>query len=107
MKVTLLFFDGCPNWRTTNANLEALAGEFRFDFDRCQVETNEDAQRLQFRGSPTVLIDGRDVFADGDEPIGLSCRMYRANTASSARRASSNYTTRSPQRTHTGSRYVK
>jgi hypothetical protein len=78
VKVTLLFFDGCPNWQTTNANLGALAGEFGFEFDRCQVETNEDAQRLEFRRSPTVLIDGRDVFADGDEPIGFSCRMYRS-----------------------------
>ncbi|MBK5332906.1 MAG: thioredoxin family protein [Ilumatobacteraceae bacterium] len=77
MMVTLLFFDGCPNWQTTNDNLEALAVELGFDFDRCHVETDEDAQRLQFRGSPTVLIDGRDVFAAGDEPIGLSCRMYQ------------------------------
>ena len=79
MVVTLLFFDGCPNWQTTNDNLEALAVELGFDFDRCHVETDEDAQRLQFRGSPTVLIDGRDVFATGDEPIGLSCRMYRTS----------------------------
>ena len=77
MVVTLLFFDGCPNWQTTNAHPEALSAEFGFDLDRHQVETDEDAQRLQFRGSPTVLIDGRDVFAAGDEPIGLSCRMYR------------------------------
>lgn len=77
MKVTLLFFDGCPNWQTTNAHLEALSAEFAFDLDRCHVETDEDAQRLHFRGSPTVLIDGRDVFATVDEPIGLSCRIYR------------------------------
>ena len=76
MKVTLLFFDGCPNRQTTNDNLEALAGELGFEFDRCQVETDDDAQRLQFRGSPTVVVDGLDVFATGDEPIGLSCRMY-------------------------------
>ena len=79
MKVTLLFFDGCPNWQTTNDNLEALAVEFGFEFDCCQIETDEEAQRLQFRGSPSVLIDGRDVFATGDEPIGLSCRMYRSD----------------------------
>ncbi len=73
--VTLLFFDGYPNWQTTNDNLEALAVEFGFEFVRCQVEADEDAQRLQFRGSPTVLIDGRGLFAIGDEAIGLSCRM--------------------------------
>lgn len=79
MKVTLLFFDGCPNWQTTNDDLESLAVEFGFEFDRCQVETDDDAQRLHFRGSPSVLIDGRDVFASGHEPIGLSCRIYQTD----------------------------
>ena len=79
MKVTLLFFDGCPNWQITDAHLESLAVEFGFEFEQCHVETDEAAQRLQFRGSPTVLIDGADVFADGDEPIGLACRMYRTD----------------------------
>lgn len=79
MKVTLLFFDGCPNWQVTNARLESMAVEFGFELERCHVVTDEDAQRLRFRGSPTVLIDGRDVFATGDEPIGLSCRMYQTD----------------------------
>jgi hypothetical protein len=79
VKVTLLFFDGCPNWQLTDARLTRLADDLGFELERCQVETDEDAQRLQFRGSPTVLIDGREVFATGDEPIGLSCRMYQTD----------------------------
>ena len=31
MVVTLLFFDGCPNWQITDARLEALSAEFGFD----------------------------------------------------------------------------
>ena len=79
MKVTLLFFDGCPNWQVTNAHLESMAVEFGFDFDRRHVVRGEDAQRLKFHGSPTVLIDGRDVFTNGDEPLGLSCRTYQTD----------------------------
>lgn len=41
------------------------------------VATEEEAERVSFRGSPTILIDGVDPFAAGDEPIGLSCRIYR------------------------------
>ena len=41
------------------------------------VRTEEEAERVSFRGSPTILIDGVDPFAEGDEPIGLSCRIYR------------------------------
>jgi hypothetical protein len=32
---------------------------------------------MQFRGSPTVLVDGRDPVLDRDAPVGLSCRVYR------------------------------
>ena len=35
------------------------------------------AERYKFRGSPTLLIDGVDPFADLDAPIGLSCRLYK------------------------------
>jgi hypothetical protein len=42
-----------------------------------EVATPEDAERLRFRGSPTVLVDGRDPFAEEDAPVGLSCRVFR------------------------------
>jgi len=33
---------------------------------------------MRFPGSPTILIDGRDVVTpSADEPIGLTCRVYR------------------------------
>jgi len=43
-----------------------------------EVETDDDAHAAGFVGSPTILIDGKDLVpaADG-EPIGLSCRVYR------------------------------
>ena len=39
------------------------------------VATPEDAERLRFRGSPTILIDGLDPFAEESAPVGLSCRV--------------------------------
>ena len=77
MDVTLLYFDGCPNWQTTDKRLSELADEFGFAVTRRKVETPEQAEVEGFRGSPTVLVDGRDPFAEGDEPVGLSCRVYR------------------------------
>ena len=41
-----------------------------------RVETQEDAERLHFTGSPTVLIDGRDPFGVAEDFYGLSCRVY-------------------------------
>jgi len=77
MDVTLLYFDGCPSWRIADQRLRELADEHGFEVTHRKVETPEAAEELSFRGSPTVLVDGRDVFAEGDEPVGLSCRIYQ------------------------------
>jgi hypothetical protein len=76
MDVTLLYFDGCPGWQLADQRLRTLADQHGFEITYRKVDTPEAAEELQFRGSPTVLIDGRDVFAHGDEPVGLSCRIY-------------------------------
>ena len=52
------------------------------DLDPDSVEVREllteaDADRERFVGSPTIRVDGRDVQPAGDEPVGLSCRVYR------------------------------
>lgn len=76
VQVTLLYFDDCPNWQATYRQLETFADELGFDLERRQVTTPEDADRLTSRGSPTILVDGDDPFATGNEPVGLACRVY-------------------------------
>jgi hypothetical protein len=75
-QVTLLYFDGCPNWQLADRRLAELAAEHGLDVEHRQLETPEEADAAGFRGSPTVLIDGVDPFATGDEPTGLACRVY-------------------------------
>jgi len=81
--VRLLYFDDCPNWRVAEARLkEALAG-IGADPNAVvykQLTTVEQAEALGFRGSPTILVDGTDPFADPDAPTGLTCRIYRTDT---------------------------
>ena len=81
MTVTLLYFSGCPNWPTADANLRAAIEETGADVtvDRQRVDTAEDAERLGFLGSPTVLFDGRDPFAEPGAVPSLSCRVYRTD----------------------------
>lgn len=40
------------------------------------VDTVEEAERVGFHGSPSILIDGADPFGAGDAPVGLACRRY-------------------------------
>jgi protein-disulfide isomerase len=80
--VTLQYFDGCPNWQDADDKLLAalaLAGITDVAVHRQLVETVEDAERLGFLGSPTVLIDGVDPFAEPGATPGLSCRVYRTD----------------------------
>ncbi len=78
MDVTLLYVDDCPNWKVTDERLAAVAAE-RPDIvvSRRRVETQEEAERLGFHGSPSILVDGVDVFAGPGAGVGLSCRVYR------------------------------
>ncbi|MGI8793757.1 MAG: thioredoxin family protein [Acidimicrobiales bacterium] len=77
MRVELLYFDDCPNWTTADSYLTALAETGGFEVVHRVISTAAEAEAAQFRGSPTILVDGRDPFALGNEPFGLSCRIYQ------------------------------
>lgn len=78
MDIALLYFDSCPNWKITDERLAAIAAE-RSDIRVTHhlVESIEEAERLGFHGSPSILVDGKDAFADADTAVGLSCRVYQ------------------------------
>ena len=56
-----------------------VAGEFAdVTVTRRLVNTPEEADRVGFRGSPTILLNGVDPFATESDPVGgLSCRVYQ------------------------------
>jgi hypothetical protein len=81
VNVELLWWEGCPSTAgALEAVREALSdlGLTDVEVHTREIETDEDARAAGFVGSPTILIDGEDlVSAAADEPIGLSCRVYR------------------------------
>jgi hypothetical protein len=79
-EIELLWWEGCPS---TERALEELRGALdevglgRAQVHMREIRTDADAEGTRFAGSPTILIDGVDpVPAPGDEPAGLSCRVY-------------------------------
>jgi glutaredoxin len=76
MEVTLLYFDGCPHWEAMDRLLDGLEPEYGFAIAKRKVSSAEEAEAIQFRGSPTMLVDGVDPFADAGAPVGVSCRVY-------------------------------
>jgi hypothetical protein len=81
VNVELLWWEGCPSTeRALEAVREALSklGLSGVEVHTREIETDDEAQAAGFVGSPTILIDGEDLVpAAGQEPIGLSCRVYR------------------------------
>ncbi len=84
MEITLQYFDDCPNWQVAEVRLrQALADLGRADqaIHHQRVETPEEAERVGFGGSPTILVDGFDPFADPAGPAGYACRVYDGDAA--------------------------
>jgi hypothetical protein len=77
MKITLLYFDGCPNWEIADQRLAQVASEHPgVAVTRHRVETVEEAERIGFHGSPSIVVNGVDAFAGPAAGVGLACRLY-------------------------------
>ena len=78
MRLQLLYVDDCPTWQLARDRLTDACGQLDLsaDVELLLVATPQDAERLSFRGSPTVLIDGADPFAGPDDAVGFTCRLY-------------------------------
>jgi hypothetical protein len=77
--IEFLFWEGCPSHERALGDLTALIDEFAIPRDQLsvtEVKTDADAQRERFIGSPTIRVDGKDIFDPGDTPYGLDCRVY-------------------------------
>lgn len=120
VNVTVMYFDGCPGWQTALERVKAAAvlARVRVRVDLVDVSSDEDAARLGFTGSPTIVVDGTDPFATPGSRPALACRLYataqgpacspsleqlvevlsRAGRRTSALHARAPWSTRLPQR---------
>ncbi len=82
MKVKLLYFDGCPTHKETMKILEECVQEVdpTIKIEKIRVVSEGHANSLEFLGSPTIKIDGRDIDekAQGQKDFGLKCRVYES-----------------------------
>jgi len=79
MRVELLYWDGCPSHPRALGDLRDAMSDLGLDPDTIavsEVQTDSEAVREHFVGSPTIRINGLDVQPPRDEPVGLTCRVY-------------------------------
>ncbi|GGL55007.1 organomercurial lyase [Planomonospora parontospora] len=77
LELTLLTVPDCPNEGVLRERLaQALTGHPDASLTHRVVATEAQAARWGMHGSPTLLINGVDVFAAPTTPASLSCRLY-------------------------------
>jgi hypothetical protein len=79
MRIEILYFDGCPTYGAAVKTLrKVLADEgVQAEVELVAVNTDEAARSLRFPGSPTIRVDGRDLFPVPErEDWRLGCRVY-------------------------------
>src|SRR5215217_6344784 len=79
MQMEILYFDGCPTYLEAQKTLQGVLEEEGLDaeVELVAVNTAEEAQELLFPGSPTIHVDGRDLFPVPERAeYALGCRMY-------------------------------
>ena len=77
MRVELLYFEGCPSYLKAEETLRGVLTREDAEIELVAVNTDEEARRLRFPGSPTIRIDGEDLFPVPDRTgYALGCRMY-------------------------------
>jgi hypothetical protein len=64
VKVEILYFDGCPSYGRAEKTLKGVLADEGIEAEvvPVAVNTDEEAGRLRFPGSPTFRVDERDLF---------------------------------------------
>lgn len=78
MDVEILHIDDCPNWREAGGRVEEalLKTGHGDEVSYRLLETPEQAAATAFAGSPTITIDGADLFPSEGRTSDLACRIY-------------------------------
>jgi len=84
-EVELVYFDGCPNAEDARANLRAVLEEG--SWREWNLSATDTPARVRRHGSPTVLVDGRDVTGEREAAGAMACRADGAPSPEVIRKA--------------------
>jgi hypothetical protein len=81
-KIEFLFFQGCPNSEPTYKNLMEALKELNINIPVKSIDVKdlEIAQKVKFMGSPSIYVNGIDIYTDKTpDQISYSCRTFNIN----------------------------
>ena len=79
MKIQVLHIEDCPNWQEAGDRVRLVLdsigrGDVPVEF--VLIRTEAEAVSSGFAGSPTILLDGQDLFPSQGNTADLACRVY-------------------------------
>ena len=80
MRIDVLSIPGCPNGPLSLERVHdavKTSGVIDAEVQATLVVDSDGAVAVGMHGSPTILIDGRDPFAEFGTVPSISCRLYR------------------------------
>ena len=82
MKIELLYFDGCPNWRQAETLVRKALNKLHLqaEIKLIKVTGNHDAPAKRFVGSPAIRIKGNDIEINEDDTTAYSMRGRRSRS---------------------------
>ncbi|MEZ0092288.1 hypothetical protein [Streptacidiphilus sp. EB129] len=73
----MLTVHDCPNAPVVRERIDAALTGHPATVEFVEVTTPDEAARWGMTGSPTILVDGVDPFAEPGAEPSVSCRLYR------------------------------
>ena len=83
MNIELVYDTACPNLGAARGVLRSVLKELGLPAEWSEKQQSLDASAGTRYGSPTILVDGRDVVADA-APQAAGCRIYRDEEGNSS-----------------------
>jgi hypothetical protein len=79
MDIELYYFSGCPSWHESFDSLNEIISSHHHQavLKLIEVKTIQEANQYQFFGSPTIKVEGKDLFPIEQEIYHLGCRVYK------------------------------
>jgi hypothetical protein len=78
-RIKFLYWEECQSHEEALTRLRRVLGEERInaEIEIIRVQSDEEAKRLRFTGSPTILVDGKDIQPPTTSHYAMACRAYR------------------------------
>ena len=82
MKIQFLYFEDCPNSKPAYQNLSLALQELKWkpEVEKVVIQDDLQAEHYTFQGSPSIKLNGVDLWEETRAEYHMGCRVYQTPT---------------------------